>query len=215
MPARAEVGATASVFSEARFRGYSLSRGRPVAILDVAYDDRSGFYADAAATGVLRGGEPTPLSVQLTGGYARRLKSGTTLDFGITHSAYSEYSSRERGSSYTEVYAGIARGGFSSRLFVSPHYFASGTWTAYGEVNADLSPIRKWTIEGHVGMLVPLRTREDERYSRDVDWRIGISREIGRASLHVAWSDGHPGYDFYNQRRHSRSALVVGATWAL
>lgn len=215
-PASAEVGATASIFSDAQFRGYSLSGGRPVAVLDFAYDDPSGFYADLAGTGVLRrGGDPAPLSVQLTGGYAKRLKSGTTLDFGITHSAYSQYSERSRGTSYTELYAGIARGALSSRIFLSPHYFAGGHWTAYGEVNAIVSPARKWSIDGHVGMLVPLRTPHGERYRRDFDWRIGVSREIRRVSLHAAWSDGVPGYDYDGQRRHGRSALVVGATWAL
>ena len=215
-PVSAEVGATASLFNDAQFRGYSLSAGRPVAIFDFAYDDPSGFYADAAGTGVLRrGGDPAPLAVQLTGGYAKRLKSRTTLDFGITHSAYSHYSGGSRGTSYTEVYAGIARGALSSRIFLSPHYFASGHWTAYGEVNGSISPARKWSIDGHVGMLVPLRTPGGEGYRRDVDWRIGVSREIGRVSLHAAWSDGSRGYDYYNQRRHGRSALVVGATWAL
>ena len=49
-PASAQIGATASVFSDAQFRGYSLSAGRPVAILDFAYDDASGFYVDVSGT---------------------------------------------------------------------------------------------------------------------------------------------------------------------
>lgn len=215
-PARAEVGATVSVYSDLRFRGYSLSEGRPVGILDFVYDDQSGFYAGASATGVLsRGGDPAPLGLQLTGGYAKRLASGTTLDFGITHSSYSHYSSGARGSSYTEIYAGIARGALSSRIYLSPHYFGRGRWSAYAEVNGSVSPARKWSIDGHVGMHVPLRTPLNERYRAEVDWRIGVSRELGRLSLHAAWSDGTPGYDFYRGRRHSRSALVLGATWIL
>ena len=95
-PARAEVGATVSAFSDLRFRGYSLSEGSPVAILDLAVDDPSGLYADAAGMGVFRNSGPAPLALQLTGGYAKRLKSGTTLDFGITHSTYSKLF--ERGS---------------------------------------------------------------------------------------------------------------------
>ena len=215
-PARAEIGATVSAYSDLRFRGYSLSEGRPVAILDFAYDDASGFYAGASATGVLRsGGDPAPLGLQLTGGYAKRLESGTTFDFGITHSTYSHYSRGGRGSSYTELYAGIARGHLSSRIYLSPHYFERGRWSAYAEVNGSVSPARKWSIDGHVGMHVPLRTPANERYRAEWDWRLGISRELGRLSLHAAWSDGTPGYDFYRGRRHSRSALVFGATWIL
>jgi uncharacterized protein (TIGR02001 family) len=204
------------VFSDARFRGYSLSAGRPVAILDLAYDDPSGLYADATGTGVLRsGGDPAPLGLQLTGGYAKRLKSGTTLDFGVTHSSYSKYSNGSGGRSYTEVYAGIARGAISSRIFLSPHYFASGHWTAYGEVNANVSPARKWNVNGHVGVLVPLRTPYGESYQKQADWSIGVSRELGRLSLHAAWSDGAPGRDNYYGHGHSRSAFVVGASWVL
>lgn len=215
-PAAAEIGATASVFSDARFRGYSLSGGQPVAILDFAYDDPSGFYGDAAVTGVLRkGADPSLLGGQLTAGYARRLKSGTTVDFGVTHSSYLNYSTKQRGSSYTEVYGGIARGAISSRIFLSPHYFGSGNWSAYGEVNARISPARKWSLNGHFGLLLPLRTPNSEAYGSQVDWRIGVSRQIGRLSLHAAWSDGAPGRDFYYGRYHSRSAVVVGATWAL
>jgi uncharacterized protein (TIGR02001 family) len=214
--AAAEVGATASIFSDARLRGYSLSEGRPVGMLDFAYDDASGFYAGAAASAVLgRGGDPAPLGIQVTGGYAKRLKSGTTLDFGITHSTYSYYVNGERGKSYTEAYVGVARGALSSRIFLSPHYFESGNWIAYGEVNANVSPARKWSIEAHAGMLVPLRTPHADRYRPNFDWRIGASRELGRVSLHAAWSDGSPGDDVYDQRRHSRSALVLGATLAL
>ena len=127
-------------FSDLQFRGYSLSEGQQVAILDFAYDQPSGFYADVSGTGVLRDGGPAPLGLQLTGGYARRLKSGTTLDFGLTQSTYSNYSSAARGNSYAEVYAGIARGALSSRLFLSPHYFERGRWSAYGELNASVSP---------------------------------------------------------------------------
>jgi uncharacterized protein (TIGR02001 family) len=214
-PARAEVGATVSAFSDLRFRGYSLSEGRPVAIIDLAYDHASGFYADAAGTGVFRSGGPAPLALQLTGGYAKRLKSGTTLDFGITHSTYSSYSSAARGNSYTELYAGIARGALSSRIFLSPHYFESGRWSAYGEVNASVSPARRWNVDAHVGIQVPLHAPYGQSYQREVDWRLGITRELGGLSLHAAWSAGVPGRDFYRDRRHSRSALVLGASLSL
>ena len=216
MPARAELGATISAFNDLQFRGYSLSEGRPVATLDFAYDDPSGFYAGASGTGVVRdGGKPAPLGFQLNGGYARELKSGTTLDFGMIHSSYSHYSSGEHGASYTELYAGISRGALSSRIYLSPHYFRRGVWSAYGEINGVLSPARKWSIEGHVGMHMPLRTPSGDNYRKDFDWRIGVSRELGRLSLHAAWSDGAPGNDHYNGHSHSRSALVVGASWVL
>lgn len=215
--ASGEVGATVSAFSDDRFRGYSLSDSRPVAILDFAYDGPTGLYADASATGVLeRGADPEPLGLQLTGGYAKRLESGTTLDLGVTHSRYVHYSAGGQGSSYTELYAGLSRGGVSSRIFLSPHYFVPGLWTAYGEVDASISPARHWGIDAHAGMLVPIRTPSTAgRYRAGFDWRIGATRQIGRLSLRAAWSEGVRGRGYSRGRVQSSHALVVGATWAL
>lgn len=216
-PARAAVGATASIFSDDRFRGYSLSDGRPIGVLDFAYDDPSGLYADATLTGVLaRDDVPAPLGAEVSGGYARRLNSGTTLDFGITHTTYSHYSSGKRGSSYTEVYAGIARGALSSRIFLSPHYFADGRWTAYGEINGSISPASNWSLDGHVGLLVPLRSGSTLiTYRPDFDWRVGVTRELGRISLHASWTDGAGGQNYHGQNVHGRSAVVVGVSLGL
>lgn len=217
-PARAEIGAALSAFSDLRFRGYSLSEGRPVAVLDFAYDDASGLYVDAAATGVIRqGGDPALLGVQLTGGYAKSLRSGTTIDFGMTQSTYSHYFPGEGRKSYTELYAGLARGALSSRVFVSPHYSQPGLWTAYGELNASITPLRHWNLEGHAGVLVPLRTPtgDAEHYRTAFDWRAGIARELGRLSLHLSWNEGSHGRNFYGDRAHSRGGVVFGASLAL
>lgn len=215
-PAAADVGAVISLFSDERFRGYSLSEGRPVAVLDLAYDDPSGFYVDASGTGVLQSGHPSPLGLELNGGYAKRLKSETTLDFGVTSSTYSHYSRSKAAKSYAEIYAGISRGGLSSRIFFSPHYFESGLWTAYGEVNGSFSPAHKWGLDGHVGMLLPLKTPSgNERYRAAFDWRLGVTRELGPLSLHLSWNEGERGRAYYGDRSRSGRAIVVGASWVL
>lgn len=210
----AEVGATASIFTDDQFRGYSLSNGRPVAILGLDYDDPSGLYGGASGTGVLRpGGDPAMLGIQVDGGYATRLDSDTSLDVGVTHSSYSHYSGA---SSYTEVYAGILHSGLSSRISLSPHDFETGGWAAYGEVNGTINAAPKWSLDGHVGVLMPVGSRSAQgSYRPDFDWRIGVTRELGRLALHAAWSDGAPGRDYYGEMHHSRSALVLGATVAL
>jgi uncharacterized protein (TIGR02001 family) len=214
-PALAEVGATVSVFSDDRFRGYSLSDGRPVGTFDFAYDDSSGFYADAAATGVIQG-NPAVLGAQLNGGYARQLKSGTTLDFGIIYSTYSHYSHSGGRKSYGEIYAGIARGAFSSRIFLSPHYSEAGLWTAYGEINGHISPARKWSLDAHAGVLLPLRSPDNrESYRPAFDARIGVTRELGPLSLHASWVLGEHGREYYGDRARGGGAFVLGATWAL
>lgn len=216
-PATAEVGATISVFSDERFRGYSLSQGRPVGIFDFAYDDPSGLYADASGTVVLqRNDHPAPLGLQLNAGYAKRLRSGTTLDFGVVRSTYSHYSRAGAATNYTEVYAGVSRGGLSSRIFFSPHYSDTGLWTAYGEINGTYSPAPKWSLDGHVGMLVPLKVPSgNEHYKTAFDWRLGVTREFGPVSLHLAWDLGQHGRAYYGDRAGRGRAIVVGASFGL
>ncbi|HEX6742462.1 MAG TPA: hypothetical protein VF079_11800, partial [Sphingomicrobium sp.] len=47
------------------------------------------------------------------------------------------------------------------------------------------------------------------------DWRLGIAREVGPASLHVIATGGGPGRDYYRDRWHNRTALIFGLSWAL
>src|SRR5215210_6311790 len=214
-PAAAEIGVTASIFSDLQFRGYSLSSGHPVALLDFAYDDPSGAYAALSASAVADDGV-RPLGVQANLGYAKAIGSATTVDFGISHSNYSEHSSDGSSTSYTEAYLGLAHKALSARIYFSPHYFEKGTRTIYAEVNGGFSPAVKWSVDGHVGMLVPVSTRPTSEVQRtQFDWRAGLSREVGRASLHLALSGAGPGHDYYEERPHHRTALVAGVSLPL
>jgi uncharacterized protein (TIGR02001 family) len=208
------VGAAVSVFSDSRLRGYSLSGGHPVGTIDLSYDDPSGFYAATSVSAVASSYDGIkPLGLQLNGGYAKRL-AGVTLDFGAIYSSYSHYSSRESANSYTEIYAGAAYKFLSSRIAFSPHYFEGGARTLYGEIDANFSPTRKLHVTGHAGLLVPISYRGEDP-SNQYDWRVGISRDAGKATLHVIGSGGGPGRDYYDGRSHSRNALTVGISWAL
>jgi uncharacterized protein (TIGR02001 family) len=211
MPAAADVGASVSLFSEASFRGYSLSEGRPVALLNLSYDDPAGFYAAASGTAVFGSGDAVePLSLQLNAGYARRLPSDFVLDAGVTHSNYSQYASKGS-SSYTEVYAGLSRKAVSGRISYAPHYFVHGASALYGEVEANMSPAPKLNLNAHVGLLIPLDYSEDlEKPRNQHDWRLGIARQVGRVSLHAFLTGGGPDPDHYRGHEHSRTNLVLG-----
>ena len=216
-PAPAEVGAAVSVFSDARFRGYSLSSGHPVGVTDLSYDDPSGLYGALSGSVVASSDDGIkPLGLQLSGGYAKRLSRGFTVDVGAVHSQYSHYSSRSDSNSYTEVYAGLSRGAVTSRIYFSPHYFGRGSRTLYGEVDATISPIRKLRVNGHAGLLVPIDYRTANSDGRaQYDWRLGVAREIGRGTIHVIASGGGPGRDYYSGHPHSKTALTFGFSWAL
>jgi uncharacterized protein (TIGR02001 family) len=216
-PAAAQTGAAFSLLTDYRFRGFSLSDGRPVAIFDLSYDAPIGFYAAASGSLVAsRHDGVQPLGLQLNAGYAKRLHSGLTVDVGAIHSAYSEYSSRGSAHSYTEAYVGLAGKLVSTRISVSPDYLSHGAWTVYGEVNGTVPAGSKLRFTGHVGMLVPLEYRSGgNRYRHEFDWRVGVARDIGRFSIHADWAGARPGDDVYSARNYHRSALVLGVTYAL
>jgi uncharacterized protein (TIGR02001 family) len=212
-PAAAQVGAAVSIFSDERFRGYSLSQERPVAILDLSYDAPSGLYGVVSGSVVAARDEGVrPLGLQLNGGYAKRLNSVLTFDVGATHSTYSHYSGIGGARSYTEVYAGIGGRSVSARLSVSPDYFGAGS-TVHGEVNGHFSLAKDLSVAGDLGLLVLL----GHGYSSHpvYDARLGVDRTFGRFSLHAAVTSRGKSRAFYSGRWSSRNAFIVGISYGL
>jgi uncharacterized protein (TIGR02001 family) len=216
-PATAQVGTAISLFSDDRFRGYSLSGGRPVAILDLSYDAPDGFYAALSGSIVAtRHDGVQPLGVQLNGGYAKRLSSGLTVDAGVVHSNYSSYTTQGSRKTYTEMYAGLAGKLLSSRISVSPDYLRPGAWTVYSQADVNLPAAKKLHVIGHLGMLVPLNKRRDvDTYRPQFDWRLGLARDLGRVSASVAVTGTSRGQDVDRRGSYRRAALVVGLTFGL
>ena len=208
-PAEADVGAAVSVFNDARFRGFSISDHHPVGLVDLSYDDASGAYLAASGTAVASSDGVHPLALIVNGGLAKRLQSGITIDAGIVHSEYSHYSSALSGRSYTEVYGGVSRKSVSGRLYFSPHYFGTGHATLYGELDNNVGLARKLRLQGHVGLLVPLRGKQHPI----LDWRLGLTRQFGRISLHAAWA-GAAGRRYDDTYSRSSSGFVFGASYA-
>jgi len=213
--ARAEVGAVVSAFSDARFRGVSVSDGDPVGTLDLSYDDPSGAYAAASGTLVASSEGIKPLSLQLNAGYAKEVRAGLTLDLGIVQSKYSRYSTTVHGDAYTEAYAGLTFKSVTARVHLSPHYFESGRWTLYGELNHGLVLTRKLSLNSHVGLLVPVRSDRDVDSHGQFDWRVGLDRQLGRFALHAAFTGARGVRHYDQQRAHSGGALIVGASLIL
>src|SRR5258708_851849 len=144
-PAAAQIGAVVSIFSDERFRGISVSDGRPVGILDLSYDARNGIYGAVSGSVVAARNEGLrTLGITLNGGFAKRLKSGLTADVGIVHSRFSHYSELSPGRNYTEIYAGLSGRNIGGRLSVSPNYLGAAHWTVHGE------------ISGHVDLTEPV-----------------------------------------------------------
>ena len=214
-PASGEIGAVVSVFSDSRFRGISVSGGDPVATLDFSFDDPSGAYFAATGTAGFESHELKPVSVELNAGFAREIRPDLTFDVGLAHSSYERYPVTSQGSSYTEIYAGLTHKTLTARVHLSPHYLETGRSTAYGELDHSLRLTRSFSLNSHVGLLLPLRTRAEDGIRSRVDWRIGLDRQIGRFALHAAFTGarGVRHYDSHGAR--TDSALVIGASLIL
>ncbi|NUR11231.1 MAG: hypothetical protein HOQ20_05200 [Bradyrhizobium sp.] len=213
--AAAQTSGAVSIFSDDRLRGYTISDGRPVGILDLSYDDPSGFYGTVSGSAVASHDDgPRPLGLVLNGGYAKRLNSGVTIDAGVSHSDYSKYSDRSAARSYTEAYVGVSGKWLTGRFYASPDYLKGGT--LYGELIATIPIADKLRLTGHGGFLVPLgRSHGAYSYRREVDWRIGVTRQFGPLSLEAAWTGVRPAQNLYRYGYHNHTALVLGLTYAL
>ena len=215
--ANAQVGVVVSAYTDQRFRGYSLSDGRPVGIIDVSYDGPGGVYAAGSGSVVAaREGNLKGLGLTLNAGYAKRLDSRLTLDFGAIHSTYSRYSGLVGGRSYTELYGGIAGKVVGARISVSPNYIGPAHWTAHGEINGHLDLTSRLLLDGSLGVLAPLGSRGYQNGAHPQwDARLGLSQRLGRIMLHAAVTTRGRSSQIYLYRRRSRVEFVLGISSAL
>jgi uncharacterized protein (TIGR02001 family) len=208
-PAFAEAAFSASVATDDRFRGDSTSDHRPVASLSVAYDDINGPYFGISLTGVAtRDDGVQPLrSIQYVG-YAKRLKSGLSLDLGITNRVYSHYYSGDYGRRFTEAYVGVIGRRVSSHIFFSPEHDGYGGASVYAEVDALLLDRGSWSVSGHAGALVPPRATRWRSRAIEGDWRLGATRRFGRTAVSLNWVGATPAR--YGDRR--RGTVLLSAS---
>jgi hypothetical protein len=206
-----------SLFNDSRFRGYSLSDGRPVGILDLSYDASNGIYGAVSGSVVAsRHDGLQPLRFAVNGGYARRFRSGLTADLGAVYSHYSEYSGVASGRSYAEVYAGLAGKFVGGRISVSPNYLGPAHWTVHGAVNGHVDLSSNWLLDGEVGLLAPIGSYGyHSNAALQLDARAGISHRVGRIAFHAAITTHHGGPDIYVGHEPAKTALILGISTAL
>jgi hypothetical protein len=216
-PARAgQVGAVVSIFTDDRFRGASISDGRPVGTFDLSFDAANGFYGSLSGTAVATRDEGIQaLSAIFNVGYARRLGSGLTADFGATHARYTHYSSLSSGSHFTEVYAGLSGKIVGARISVSPDYFGAARWTAHGEIDAHVGLSRNSFVEGEAGLLAPIGHAYEGNVHTRFDARIGIAQRAGPLTFHAAVAGTTGGDSIYGGHGHDRVGVVLGLSAAL
>jgi uncharacterized protein (TIGR02001 family) len=203
-----------SLLSDYRLRGYTLSKGRPVAAVALNYDHPSGLYLGVSATGVLTRSEGARfLGLQESVGFAKRLKSGVTIDAGITNTNFTHYAIERHSPGYTEVYLGLIGKRLSSHIFFSPTYIDNGLRSVFGEIDGVLSPGEGWRINWHIGAQALNSERESYYRSQvQLDGRLALTREFGRTQAQVAVSRGGLGLRRPDERAYGRTAIVFSVS---
>ena len=82
--AQVRVSGEAEVVSDYRFRGVSLSNGKPALQASVEFDSGAGFYLGGFGSWVPHGGGSTAVELDASGGYRAAIGSGVTLDGGVS-----------------------------------------------------------------------------------------------------------------------------------
>ena len=190
-------------------RGYSVSKGRPVGILDLSYDDPSGLYLSESTFGALPDdNDPGLLGLVGAVGYAKRLNTALSIDGGVTRSEYIAAGPGGYHTGYAEVYAGLSTTHLSLHLSYSPDYFRAGLKTLYSDLEGNVGTVAGIRLNGHVGMLNFI---DGPGARSQHDWRIGASRQFGAIDVHAALSGGGPSPDTYDGAPHSKTEFIVGA----
>ncbi|MBA3811379.1 MAG: hypothetical protein H0X27_07010 [Caulobacteraceae bacterium] len=214
--ARAQVGLSISADSDDRFRGLSLSDGKPVVSAAIAYDHVSGAYAGASVIGV-GGPESDPRLLGYIGyaGWSARAGGGLAWDLGVTHARYTAPTRGGYAADYTEVYAGLVADSVSARLYYSPNYLGQGGRTLYVDLAGAVRPARRWRLFGHVGALTPLGGQAKlGGHGAYVDVRAGVAFEFKRCELRLAWTPIGPKPYYPSGYPEEGEGLVLGATYA-
>lgn len=184
--AHAQWSGSASAESDYRFRGVSLSGGKPSLRLAVNYDAPRGWYAGASATQSQL--TPGDRYAQLLGyaGYVMPLPQAA-LDIGVTASTFVGQHRYDFG----EASVGLLFRSGALRLNYSPDYFGRHVQTLYLDASGHLPLAGNWRLLAHAGVLVPLTTLAialpDVNHAR-ADVRAGVGWTRREVDLTVAWS---------------------------
>ena len=214
--AKADVAVSASLASDYRYRGVSLSDGEPALTLSASYDHRSGAYAAVSGIGALdEHGAPRWLGYQAFVGYAARVRPELSWDVGLTATDLTQYGELRARVRYGEVYAGLSWKSLSAHIYYAPDYLGQGAATIYTDVDGAFQPASRWRLFGHVGLLAPLdQTPRAAPRHASYDLKAGVAVTLKHLEVQLAWTEFGPNADYLAGERQSRDALVVSATYS-
>ena len=185
---RAQVTAEIELQSDYRTRGYSLSDERPVATVNLGYDDPSGFYLGGSLSGLWSQGELRLFAARGYAGYALRLNRSLAADAGIVQTHYGPSNAFGRTIDHTEFYVGVSSANLSSHAFYSPDYYSTGHAALYGQIEGNIELDPALSLSAHLGHLEYLDQPAYYVLPSRQDWRLSAVRRFGRTSVSLGLS---------------------------
>lgn len=205
--AHAEIGASLTLQSDDRFRGSSISGGRPAATANLSYDDVAGPYLGASVTLAAAHDRAARFSSTTQyAGYALRLSSGVALDAGIVNRIYSRRFDVEYDHRFSELYLGLVGRRGAARLSFAP---MSGGNTIYAEGDTTLIDRTRWSLGAHLGLLFPHYRGWRTDPPAQLDWRLMLATHLGRFAV----AAGYLGAAHRREGPHDHDGAVLSATW--
>lgn len=185
-PAASDTSFTVSALSDFRYRGASLTHGRPSLKLNADYDSASGPYAGVQGAGVYYG-DDTQWEAELLGyvGYATRLGDGKSAEVGVARFAFTHQHDYD----FNDWYVGLASDtGWSGRLHYARAYYGMEAAAAYAEVDKSYRLSADRGLFLHAGVLHLLPDAGMPVAHKDYfDVRLGMALDVRSAHVEIAW----------------------------
>ena len=211
--AQAQVSGSVALESDYRYRGYSLSDGRPVAKLLLQYDAANGAYGGVQLRRARAApGQEGSIDLLAYAGYARRLEGGVALDAGVA--AYT-YSATPR-NDYRELQLGLSTERYGLRASYSPNLLGFGVRSLYLQAESSYALADGWSVFGHVGHMQALGSTTLYGHAGVTDLRLGVGTGLGEWNLQLALDaadvGAYNGYRNGDWTRSARSKFLLIAT---
>jgi len=206
---RAEISSNASVVSDYRYRGVSLSSEQPAAQLDVTYDHWSGLYIGSFMSTVkLVDQSKRNIQTLFYFGYAHHAFSDISWEVGTNHSIFSG----ARDYDYSEIYYGLSSSNVSGRMYWSQDYFGQGIGALYVELNGAQPVADHIHLIGHLGAL-QFRGHQETINGiahNQFDAHTGISMDLSKSHIRLLWVATDAKNSLYPiSENRKRSALIL------
>lgn len=200
--AAVDISAEAGIVSDYRYRGFSLSNGKPAAQASVTVEHDSGAYMSLWSSTIDEPGFAAELEIDLIGGYAVDLSDGFSLDLSATYYVYPS----EQDSNYVEGTAAIERSR-GPTTFKAGFSFVPKQRATLGEDGRKHRNSYLFTGASYELEKLPLTLSAQLGYERGIfdevekggkwDWCLDASYKIDRFRVGLAYSGSDAGPDAF------------------